>query len=391
MGNKKKTQEQFVSELKEVYGDKYDFSPLVYNGYRSIVSYICPTHGLVQSRADRLLHEKRGCPKCGIMISAQKRTYNRIDVINQAKETHNNKYDYSLITDDNYKDLSSKVPIICPEHGVFFQNMYSHVYKNNGCLFCGYESMSEKSKIKITTDEFKERANIIHDGFYDYSLVDVHYINDNVTIICPVHGQFFQKAKIHLYGHGCYECGREKTKKSLSQLGVDIKKKFSSIHQDKYDYKMIQDSEYYNNLSKVPIICSKHGVFYQSVAVHANGHGCPHCATSKGEIEVAKVLDELGIEYIKQYRVNNEDLFCSNRKLVFDFFLPSHNIVIEYNGKQHYKEIVEWRGQGSLEKQQKRDDAVRLYCKNHRLKLIEIPYTEYVNIKDIIKRNIKQK
>lgn len=387
---KLKTQEQFISELKKLYGDKYDLSPVVYNGYRSKVSYICPIHGMVESRADRLLYGKCGCPKCGLDRGINKRTYTKDEIVNMAKIVHGNKYDYSLITDENYKTMKTKVPIICPEHGLFYQTMFSHVYRKNGCLLCGYKSMGEKSKIKITTKEFIQKANIIHKNFYNYSLVDIKYTTDDAIIICPIHGQFLQNVKTHLSGHGCYKCGRTKTTEKLSQTGIKIKQKFVSCHSDLYDYDMILDEEYYSNNSKVPIICKKHGLFYQTVGSHVNGHGCPHCAVSKGEVEVSRVLDKMGVEYIKQYRVKNEDLFCENKKLVFDFYLPKHNIVIEYNGIQHYKEIEKWKGKGSLEKQTLRDNAVKLYCRNHKIKLIEIPYTEYKNINIILSKKIKK-
>lgn len=61
--------------------------------------------------------------------------------------------------------------------------------------------------IKITTESFIERARVIHNNKYDYS--KVKYVNcfTSVCIICPTHGEFWQKAYLHLNGRGCQKCG----------------------------------------------------------------------------------------------------------------------------------------------------------------------------------------
>ena len=74
-----------------------------------------------------------------------------------------------------------------------------------------------------------------------------------------------------------------------------------------------------------------------------------------------------------------------------DFFIPTFNTIIEYNGQQHYDAIDYFGGQERLERQKERDNAVRMYCKDHKIKLIEIPYTEFDNIENILKRELKLK
>jgi hypothetical protein len=58
------------------------------------------------------------------------------------------------------------------------------------------------------TEKFKERASIIHDNKYDYSLVEYYNINTLVTIICPIHGLFTQTPRVHIIRKcGCRDCG----------------------------------------------------------------------------------------------------------------------------------------------------------------------------------------
>ena len=72
-----------------------------------------------------------------------------------------------------------------------------------------------------------------------------------------------------------------------------------------------------------------------------------------------------------------------------DFYLPSKNVIIEFNGAQHYKIVDYFGGKSTFERQQNRDFALRQYCKEHKIKIIEIPYTEYDNIESILEKELK--
>lgn len=60
---------------------------------------------------------------------------------------------------------------------------------------------------KFTRDEFIDRAILIHGDKYDYSKLTYVSAREDVEIICPTHGAFFQKAFRHLSGRGCQKCG----------------------------------------------------------------------------------------------------------------------------------------------------------------------------------------
>jgi len=67
----------------------------------------------------------------------------------------------------------------------------------------------------------------------------------------------------------------------------------------------------------------------------------------------------------------------------FDFYLPIHNICIEYDGEQHYRSILKFGGDDSFLKLQKRDKIKTLYCKIRGIKLIRIRFDE--NIEERLK------
>ena len=129
------------------------------------------------------------------------------EFIKEATENHKDKYDYSKV---EYVNNHTKVCINCPKHGEFWQTPHAH-NQGQGCLKCGIEKRSEKKT--STKEEFIKKAREKHGDKYDYSKVD--YVNNatKVCIICPEHGEFWQRPNEHLNGRGCHECAKERNRK----------------------------------------------------------------------------------------------------------------------------------------------------------------------------------
>ncbi|WP_048728725.1 hypothetical protein [Carnobacterium sp. 1290_CSPC] len=118
--------------------------------------------------------------------------------------------------------------------------------------------------------------------------------------------------------------------------------------------------------------------------------GCPRCFSSKGEKAVEEYLTSEAIEFIPQYRFDD----CRNKNtLPFDFYLPKQNILIEYDGRQHF-EVVTFGGTEeealiNFENIQTNDKIKNKYSKKNNIKLIRIPYWEIDNIKQVLDRELK--
>lgn len=303
------------------------------------------------------------------------------EFISRARKIHGNKYNYSKV---KYINRTTKVCIICPKHGEFYQTPNGHFLY--GCQQCFFDrNRINKIAKKKTSKEFVDNAIGIHGDKYDYSKTEYINAKTKVCITCPEHGDFWQLPYIHTKGIGCPTCGYEKASKSKTKTTEDFIKKAKSIHGDRYDYSLV---DYKSFFSKVQIICPIHGIFFQTPGRHLSGCGCPVCNNSKGEKRINDFLETNRIKNIKQYSIINDILFCSNKRFLVDFYLPSNNIIIEYNGIQHYKQKEYFGGVNALEKQQERDMALRQYCKEHKIKLIEIPYTEYDNIETILNKEL---
>lgn len=114
-----------------------------------------------------------------------------------------------------------------------------------------------------------------------------------------------------------------------------------------------------------------------------NGVRCDKCKRYKGELKIRDLLLKKGVFFEEQVRFSD----CRLKKpLVFDFFLPIHNILIEFDGEQHIRPVERWGGEKAFRLQRKRDEIKNNYCKNNGITLVRIGY--YENIEQKIKRYI---
>lgn len=234
--------------------------------------------------------------------------------------------------------------------------------------------------MKYDTVTFIKKAKEIHNNKYDYSLTTYIKSNIKIKINCPEHGIFEQTPVSHIRNNkprGCPLCsGKNKTTK---QFIIEANK----VHNNKYDYSKVN---YINSSTLITIICPTHGEFMQRVNTHLSGHGCPNCNKSKGELCIEYHLLKNNISYISQKTFN--DCIGDNKKLKFDFYLPQYNILIEYDGKQHFTPINYFGGIKSYLMTKKYDEIKNKYAGDNNIKLIRISYESFDLIEKIILENI---
>ncbi|MEE3416938.1 MAG: hypothetical protein VZR53_16420, partial [Prevotella sp.] len=150
----KYTTDIFIEKAREIHADKYDYSKVNYVNNSMKVTIICPEHGeFEQTPANHLCG--KGCLLCGRKQTINKRSSNTENFIIKAKEIHGDKYDYSKV---NYVNNSTKVTIICPEHGEFEQTPASHL-RGSGCPKCAI--IQNADRCRMTTEEFINKAKEI--------------------------------------------------------------------------------------------------------------------------------------------------------------------------------------------------------------------------------------
>jgi hypothetical protein len=185
----------------------YDFSKVNYKNNKTPVVVVCPEHGEFKISPNHLLGGE-GCSKCRYIKSAASKRRSVDEVIKLSKEIHDDKYDYSMISD--YKNDKTKYPIICKEHGIFYQTFNNHIKGKQGCPKCGRIKCDNDRR--DTYESFLNKALLIHGDKYEYN--DKNYVNSvtKIGITCKKHGIFYMIPSNHLQGQQCPKCASSQSK-----------------------------------------------------------------------------------------------------------------------------------------------------------------------------------
>jgi hypothetical protein len=184
----------FESDSRKIHGDKYDYSLVEYKSAMKRVKIICKIHGVFLQMPSQ--HKSGyGCIRCA---GTCKKTAAKNFVLDGNK-IHNNKYDYSRV---NYVNSTTKVEIICKEHGSFWQSAGSHKV-GIGCPQCA-------GRCPIATAKnFESDSRKIHGDKYCYKDVEYEASHKKVKIYCKIHGGYFkQTPSSHKNGQGCPSCAK---------------------------------------------------------------------------------------------------------------------------------------------------------------------------------------
>ncbi len=375
----------FFERLHEMYGNRYDTSLVDYKGSEKHITLICPEHGLFTIRPRTLINGEKGkaphgCWKCvGLQDPSEtphltaKEFYRRVGIIYRNKSiTFKRKREVSMKT---------KITAICAKHGEI-----THTVKwwlsHKGCEYCNG---------RFFPGDWIKNAKAVHGNKYEYvgeapktKMSLIHYI-------CPKHGLQKQRYDVHVDQKcGCAYCvGR--VPRSLEVRKENFLKKAHKKFGNLFTYNM---DEYQNNDTPISITCSIHHYTFKTTPdthIRKNG-GCPVCAMSSGEYGIYVWLSQNKVSFKYQQNIPNENPDLDLAYLAVDFYIPSRNLFIEFNGEQHYKEVKYFRRNKdwSLEKQQLRDQTLRDYCQRQGIRLLEIPFDQQGEIGELLKAFIQK-
>jgi len=269
---------------------------------------------------------------------------------------------YIIDKHQEYSNNKQKLKIFCNNCKQYFEK------SSNKFIHCKQEcSCSIKDK-KLTINQIQEKSNILNNNKY----IILERNGDKIKIHCTeCNSVFNQNYGKHLYQkQGCPKCA-----KNIKLTINEIVNRSNIIHNYKY---LILDQEYINNRTKIKIKCKKCGkIFFQSSDDHLKGKiGCDCIIKSKGETIISNFLLKENIQFENQKRFDN----CKNiHTLPFDFYLSKYNLLIEYDGRQHFNintifytpEIV------------KNDKIKTNFCLINNIKLLRIKYDENIEEKII--------
>ena len=138
---------------------------------------------------------------------------------------------------------------------------------------------------------------------------------------------------------------------------------------------------------KFEFICPECGnVWSATPASISRGSWCPQCSSSKGEKKINNWLRINNINFIPQKTFDNL-LGLGGGNLLYDFYLPEYNLLIEYQGEYH-DGSVSHQTEEDFNKQQEHDIRKRKYAKDNNINLLEIWYWDFDNIEEILKNEL---
>lgn len=242
--HKKSSTDKFIEKAKLKYGDKYDYSKVDYKYSSQKVCIICPKHGEFYITPNNHL-KGHGCAKCQYEKLHNQFASNKEDFIKKAKTVHGDKYDYSKVV---YKNSNTKVCIICPIHGEFWQSPDNHL-RGKGCQKCS-ESKLENEIAKLLDEnniEYKQSASSKDVSFIGRQHLDFFLPKYNVAIECQGIQHFeptdFAK-RGKKWAETQYQNNLRRDKEKLEKcINNNTKLLYYSNLGIKYPYKVYEDKE----------------------------------------------------------------------------------------------------------------------------------------------------
>jgi len=269
------------------------------------------------------------------------------------------KQGYSLVSTEY---INAKAPIIVKcdkghEYSVRFTNFKS----GKRCPECAIIKRNESKRLdKQYVKQIVEEAG--------YTLIDiiegVKSKPKALIVRCDkghepykVNYQNFRK------GRRCPECKAEKMRVDLSIIKENMRKE---------GFEFIK-GEYKSNRSPIIVRCPKGHEYSTTYGLFKEGKRCSKCRTSKGEIAIKSLLEEILIDckMTQQYPVK-----INNTTYHFDFCVHANKkLFIEYDGIQHFVPIEAFGGVDGFNKQKVNDKIKDDYVKNNKdTELLRVPY-----------------
>lgn len=368
---KKKTHEEFIEELLKIRDDIILLDKYVNSSTQMRVRCKVCGHEW-KTLPPHLKNNTSKCKKCATAIIAKKLSRSHEDFVSRI---YSNTDKIEVLG----RYINSKTKLLCRCRDC---NNEWFAYPNNllsggGCPKCRIKEAHNKTR--KTHDYFIRELNDINPNI---EVIDKYKgALSNVTCRCKKCNYMWETKPNSLLSNktGCPRCrdSYKRTHKefieemSIVSPKIKILGSFTKVHDN--------------------LLCECVDCHTQWMAAPLNllkGSGCPCCSNkeSRGERKIRNYLETHCVSFEPQKKFTN--LFGDKNKLSYDFYIKDKNLLIEYQGQQHYYPIDWFGGDKQFSKQQEYDSLKREYAKNNKIRLLEISYEEYEKIESILDREI---
>lgn len=286
---------------------------------------------------------------------------NPVQFLEDISKNTNYVYDILEVTIINTKQ---KATVRCKTCNDVKQKVVSSLIKGNGCRKCTSKELGKKQA--KTQEQFEKEVKEATNG--EYTVLG-KYKNTSTYIKvrheeCGI--EYEVRPDSFLRGSRCVQCTYDSYREKYLLTTEEYSEKVHELSDG--EYRVIGEyTGVFNKLKMKHLLCS----YEYMVTPHQfnRGRRCPKCNLSKGEKLIDRVLKGVGVEY------ESQKYFKGFGGYSYDFYLPNVNVLIEYQGVQHYRPVDLFGGEKRFEIQKRNDDIKRKYAKEHGYVLVEIPYT----------------
>ena len=296
---------------------------------------------------------------------------------------------FTVKTEELIPSAQNHVVLICDRCGKEFTNVYNRYYtrhvsgKKDYCSSCIAYEQHKRQRAKDIVHKLESATKLCTEKGYEPITTGEEMIDKQLYFRykCPEHGEQLSLLNNFLKGHGCYQCGRKQSGEKQKNSPDYVESYINAINGNK----LLNKEEYKgSNVHNLRILCGKCGtheyVTSFSDFYNCNVQQCRSCSSkeSVGEKLIADHLDKIGIKYIREKKFDG----CKDqKKLPFDFYLPSMNVAIEFDGAHHYRDVF-FEGQYKIV--HRHDEIKNEYCAQNGIRLLRIPYWDGHNIDNIL-------
>lgn len=345
------------------------------------LDWVCKKGHTFHTSWGNFYHKGYRCKTCA--------TEDRMYAFEDCKEDVSKRQGYNLLAIDRRKNNANNLELyyhIKHTCGNQYWVLKQQFDKGKSCRPCIMKDTAIKRR--QSEDEIRNLVEGVTSGKYSYLKTEYKNLKDGkkARFIKVKHNdcgtEYWVRHSNWLSGRRCPNCistDAQKVPYSKWKKRVEVisthKCELLSVY-----YKTRKDTD--RNEAWLKIKCTNCGEILHKVGGSWR-KGCPNCLNSKGEEEVKSVLAKYNVSFIPQYKY--KDLKgVGGRRLSYDFYIPTTNLLIEYQGEFHdgTDRIID---KSYFPTQQEHDKRKREYAEQHGIDLLEIWYYDFDNIESILK------
>ena len=290
----------------------------------------------------------------------------------------NNK-NFCLVENQKYINKDEKLNLYCFQCKDIFQMCWNDIRNGHGCAICRGIQCGENHSLGILREDLLSQWS--PENKVSPFKIPVGYTL-KVLWVCDTCLETYDCSPYERgLDRNCPFCAGKRVSKSnnLKTMYPEIAKEWDY----KKNYPAKPEDFTWGSGSFAYWICSKYGHKWKTRICERThrGNGCPQCSSSTGERTIERFLNFNNVDFISEKSFLN----CRNIfPLKFDFYLPNENILIEYQGEQHYHSVKIFGGDKKFNERIRNDEIKKKYCEENNIQLLLIPYWDYDKINDIL-------